>query len=43
MQNLADQHSGNGKVVGVLARAGGLAGGVNHGDGFADDGELTHK
>src|SRR5207244_4450096 len=39
MQNLADEHAGKAEVVGVLACAGGLARGVNHGDGFADDGE----
>ena len=32
MQNLADQHAGKAEVVGVLAGAGGFAGGVHHGD-----------
>src|SRR5439155_15762218 len=41
MQNLADEHGGKAEVVGVLACAGGLARGVNHGDGFADDGEVV--
>ncbi len=40
MQNLADQHAGDAEVVGVLAGAGGLFGGVDHGGGFADDGEV---
>ena len=32
MQNLANQHSGQAEVVGVLAAASGLAGGIHHGD-----------
>ena len=39
MQDLAHQHSGKAEVVGVLAGAGGLAGGIHHGDRFADNGE----
>src|SRR5437879_9688333 len=41
MQSLADEHSRQAEIVGVLARAGGFASGVNHGDGFADDGEVV--
>src|SRR5437879_9076767 len=41
MQGLADEHSMQAEVVGVLARAGGFASGVNHGDGFADDGKVA--
>src|SRR5438034_9106751 len=41
MQSLADEHSRKAEIVGVLARAGGFASGVNHGDGFADDGEVV--
>ncbi len=43
MQNLADQHPGEAEVVGVLACAGGLAGGVHHGDRFADYRKISHK
>ena len=37
MQDSADEHTGQAQVVGVLAGAGGLAGGVDHGGGFSDD------
>lgn len=43
MQDLADQHAGEFEVVRVFAGAGGLAGGVNHCDRFADDGKVAHK
>src|SRR5450631_1669168 len=39
MQNLSVEHAGEGEVVGIFARAGGFPSGVNHRDGFADDGE----
>jgi hypothetical protein len=42
MQNFADQHRRKGQVVGVLASAGGLAGGIDHSDRTADDGEIWH-
>src|SRR5262249_5456036 len=42
VQNLADQHAGQREIVCVFARAGGLASGVNHGNGAADDGEISH-
>ena len=37
------EHAGQAEVVGVLAGAGGLAGGVDHGGGFADDGEVVGR
>src|SRR3954464_2431097 len=43
VQNLADQNAGKRQVVGVFARAGSLAGGVNHGDGLADYREIRHS
>ena len=43
MQNLPDQHARHAEVVGVLAGAGGLAGRVDHRDGFADNGEVSHQ
>jgi len=42
MQNLADQHAGQAEVVGVLARAGGFPGRVDHRGGLADNGEIAH-
>src|SRR5437868_6233178 len=42
VQNLADQHARESQVVGVFASAGSLAGGVNHGDGLTDYGEVSH-
>ena len=43
VQNLAHQHAGQAEVVSVLAGAGGFAGGVDHRDGFADNGKVRHK
>ena len=43
MQDSPHQHAGHGEVVGIFAGAGGLAGGVHHGDGFSDNGEVRHK
>ena len=42
VQDLADQHAGELEVVGILAGAAGLGGGVDHGDGVADDGVIAH-
>src|SRR5262249_30517463 len=39
VQNSANQHAGEKEVVGIFARTGGLGGGVDHGDGSADDGK----
>ena len=41
MQNLAEHHTANAQVVGVLAGAGGLLGRVDHGGRLADDGEVV--
>ena len=41
VQDLSNQHAGKREIVGVLARAGGLASGIDHGNGFADDGEAV--
>ena len=42
MQDLPDQHAGKRQVIGVLAGTCGLGGGIDHGNGFADDGKITH-
>ncbi len=42
MQNLANQHAGDAKVVRVLAAARSLLRRVDHRDGLADNGERTH-
>ena len=42
VQDLPDEHAGKREVVGVFAGAAGFAGSVNHGDGLADNGEVSH-
>ncbi len=42
MQDLAGEHAGQREIVSVFALAGGLAGRVNQGDAFTDDGEVRH-
>src|SRR5207244_5348857 len=42
VQDFPNQHAGDAEIVGVLARTGGLAGGVHHRDGFADYAEVRH-
>src|SRR5580693_3366029 len=43
MQDSPDEHSGQREVVGIFAGPGGLAGGVDHGGRFADDGEVVGR
>src|ERR1019366_3666392 len=42
MENLADQHSGKAEIVRVLARTGGFAGGIHHGDRLPDYRKIIH-
>ncbi len=42
MQNLSNKHSRKREIIGVLALAGGLGGGVNERDALADDREIRH-
>ena len=42
MQDLANQHTRQEKIVSVLALSGGLTRRVNEGNAFADDGEVGH-
>jgi hypothetical protein len=42
MENLADQHPRKAEVVRVLARAGGFARGIHHGDRFPDYRKISH-
>ncbi len=43
MENLADQHPGKAEIVRVLARTGGFARGIHHGDRFPDYRKVSHK